>query len=73
MKAFRVVLGILAIIPIFLLVTAASQPAQYGDVTLVEVAYLFLGAPITILNLWAWIEPEIIKTYFPGMERQNKQ
>ena len=73
MKAFRVVLGILSIIPISLLVYAASQPAQYGEVTLVEVAYMFLGTPITLLNLWEWIEPDIIETHFPGMKRQNKQ
>jgi|SoiMetStandDraft_2_1073263.scaffolds.fasta_scaffold54692_4 hypothetical protein len=73
MKAFRVVLGILAIIPIWLLVDSVSKPATYGEVTVSELAYVILGSPIMILNLWAWIDPEIIETYFPGVKRQNNQ
>ena len=70
-KTFRIVLAILAIIPIFLLVDTVSQPATYGEVTLGELAYLFLGTPISILNLWAWIEPEMIEQYFLGMKNQD--
>jgi hypothetical protein len=40
-------------------------------VTLGELAYLFLGTPISILNLWAWIEPEVIERYFPGMKNRE--
>jgi len=65
------VLGILAIIPISLLVYSASQPANYGEVTPSEIAFLIVATPISILNLWAWIEPEIIETYFPGVKRQK--
>ncbi|HXQ34887.1 MAG TPA: hypothetical protein VN843_12810 [Anaerolineales bacterium] len=72
MKAFRIVLGILAIIPIFLLIDSVSKPAKYGEVTLTELAYLVLGTPIMILNLWAWIEPEIIEIYFLGVKRQDR-
>ena len=71
-KAFRIVLGILAIIPIFLLIDSVSKPANYGEVTLTELAYLVLGTPIMILNLWAWIEPEIIEIYFLGVKRQDR-
>jgi hypothetical protein len=71
MKAFRIVLGILAIIPIWLLVNTVSKPATYGEVTLGELAYLVVGTPIMILNLWAWIEPEIIEFYFLGVKRQD--
>lgn len=72
MKAFRIVLGILAIIPIFLLIDSVSKPANFGEVTLTELAYLVLGTPIMILNLWAWIEPEIIEIYFLGVKRQDR-
>lgn len=72
MKAFRIVLGILAIVPIFLIVDTVSKPANYGEVTLGELAYLILGTPIMILNLWAWIEPEIIESYFLDMKDRNK-
>ena len=65
-------LGILAIIPIFLLIDSVSKPAKYGEVTLTELAYLVLGTPIMILNLWAWIEPEIIEIYFLGVKRQDR-
>jgi len=71
MKVFRIVLGILATIPIFLLVDTVSKPAIYGEVTLEELAYLVLGTPIMILNLWAWIDPEIIEFYFPGVKQQD--
>jgi len=73
MKAFRVVLGLLAIIPIWLLVDSVSKPATCGEITVGELAYVILGSPIMILNLWAWIDPEIIETYFPGVKRQNNQ
>jgi hypothetical protein len=72
MKAFRIVLGILAIVPIFLIIDTVSKPANYGEVTLGELAYLVLGTPIMILNLWAWIEPEIIESYFLDVKHRNK-
>lgn len=52
-KTVRIVLGILAIIPISLIVDSVSRPAMYSEVTLGELAYLILGTPISILNLWA--------------------
>ena len=71
MKTFRIVPGVLAIIPISLLVDSVSRPANYGEVTLGELAYLVLGTPIMILNLWAWIEPEIIEFYFLRIKEQG--
>lgn len=65
------VLGVKAIIPISLLVDSVSQPARYGEVTLGELAYVYFGTPISILNLWAWIEPEMIEQYFLGMKNQD--
>ena len=70
-KTFRILLGTLAIIPIYLLIDSVSQPAIYGEVTLSELAYLFFGTPISILNLWAWIEPELIEQYFLGAKDQD--
>ena len=69
-KTFRIVLGFLAIIPITLLVDSVSQPATYGEVTLGELAYLVFGTPISIFNLWVWIEPEIIELYFPSVKNE---
>ena len=71
MKTFRIALGILAILPIYLLIESVSRPATYGEVTLGELAYLFFGTPISILNLWAWIEPEMIEQYFLRMKNQD--
>ena len=48
-----------------------SKPATYGEVTLEELAYSVLRTPIMILNLWAWIEPEIIEFYFLGVKHQD--
>ena len=72
MKTFRIVFGVLAIIPIFLLVDTVSQPANYGEITLGELAFLVLGTPISILNLWAWMEPELIEVYFLGREAEGR-
>ena len=71
MKIFRLVFGFLAIIPIYLLVDSTSRPATYGEVTLGELAYLVIGTPISILNLWAWIEPEIFEVYLSAMKRHK--
>lgn len=65
-------LGILAIIPITLLVGVISEPATYGEITLGELAYLILGTPISILNLWAWIDPEIFEAYLSGLKNWNR-
>ena len=71
-KTVRIVLGILAIIPIYLIADSVSRPATYGEVTLSELTYLVIGTPILILNLWAWIEPEIIEQYFPSIKNHSK-
>ena len=65
-------LGILAIIPIYLIVDCVSRPAAYGEVTLSELAYLVFGTPISLLNLWAWMEPEIVESYFSGMKNPSR-
>ena len=71
MKTFRIVLGILAIIPLVLLVDHIFiQTNDYEEASLKELAYMILGIPILILNLWAWIYPEIIEIYFLGKKDQ---
>ena len=72
MKTFRIVLGILSIIPVTLLVDHIFiQPNYYVEASLKEMAYMILGIPILILNLWAWTYPHIIEVYFFGKKEGN--
>jgi len=67
MKTFRIVLGILTIIPIALLADKIFfRPTDYDEQSLRVLAYSVLGVPILIFNLWAWVYPEIIEFYFFG-------
>jgi len=67
MKAFRILLGILAIIPLLMIVDSIFlHPANYGESSLGELAYPVIGIPILIFNMWAWLDPEIIEFYFFG-------
>jgi hypothetical protein len=64
MKIFRIVLGILAIIPMVLLVNHIFfQADYYREDSIQQLVFMVLGVPILILNLWAWIQPEIIKAF----------
>jgi hypothetical protein len=72
MKTFRIMLGILAIIPLFLLVDQiVFQADYYRDDSLKQIAFLVLGIPILILNLWAWGYPSIIEAYFFDNQSEN--
>ena len=64
MKTFRIVLGILAIVPFILLMDNVLHPASYGPDSLGQLAYSVFGLPILTLNYWVWFEPTIIKFYF---------
>jgi hypothetical protein len=65
MKTFRIVLGILVIIPLGLMAYhILFESTYYGDDSPVQMAYMILGVPILALNLWAWMYPEIIEYYF---------
>ena len=69
MKTFRIVLGILAILPLTLLVDSIFlHPYYYGEGSLGELLYLAIGVPILTLNFWAWTYPEIIEFYFFGKD-----
>jgi hypothetical protein len=65
MKIPRIVPGILAILPISLLINHIFfPPAYYGGDTLAEMAYMMMGVPILIFNLWVWGAPKTIEFYF---------
>ena len=67
MKIFRIVVGILAILPIALIIyITLVDPITDDPNSLRELVYTVFGIPILILNLWAWIYPEIIEFYFLG-------
>lgn len=67
MRTFRIVLGILAIIPLALLADKMIFHAtEYDEASLKTLTYLIFGVPILMFNIWAWIYPEIIEFYFFG-------
>jgi hypothetical protein len=69
MKTFRIVFGVLAIIPITLLIGHISIPPNgYAEDSLFLVTYLVLGIPIFVLNYWAWIDPGLLEFLFFGKE-----
>jgi hypothetical protein len=70
MKTLRIILGMLAIIPIAMIVYSILYPANSGEGTLSEWLYPLFGVPILIFNMWAWVHPEIIEFYFWGKEKK---
>jgi len=67
MKTFRLVVGILAVIPLSMLVDSLFlHPANYGPGSLGELLYPIFGIPILIFNTWAWTCPEVIEFYLLG-------
>jgi hypothetical protein len=37
--------------------------------SMAELVFLVFGIPILVLNLWAWLFPEIIEFYFLGRDK----
>jgi hypothetical protein len=71
MKIFRIVVGILATIPLALLADKLLiYPMEYDEDSMKTLAYLVIGVPILILNFWAWAYPEIIEFYFLGKDKR---
>jgi len=70
MKTFRIVLGILAILPITLF--GNHFFIHSGEDSLQEMIYMVPGITILILNLWAWTYPQIIEVYFFGRKVENR-
>ena len=73
MKTFRLILGMLALIPLALLTYAILlHPDSYGENSAGELIYLACGIPILILNLWAWGYPRLIELLFLGKNDVDK-
>ena len=72
-KTLRIVLGILAIIPVALLAyKLIFLRTDYGGDSIQEMALLWFGVPILVLNYWAWADPEIIEILLWGdRKKQN--
>ena len=64
MKIIKIILGILAIIPIGLIVASIADPKFIMHNPAAEWVFTLVGIPIFVFNLWVWTEPEIIKTMF---------
>jgi hypothetical protein len=71
-KNIRIVLAILAIIPIFLLAQhLIFNGDAYGGDSIEELAFTVLGIPILVFNLWAWYDPRMIESFLWG-DKENK-
>jgi len=71
MKTIRIVLGILAIIPLALLADKMLfHITEYDEDPLKTLTYLICGVPILFFNVWAWVYPEIIEFYFLGKTKK---
>ena len=63
-KNVRIILAILAIIPIALIIySLIFLSTSYGGDSIAEMAYTVVGIPIIVFNYWAWFYPEMIE-YF---------
>ena len=66
-KNIRIVLAVMAIIPIALLIyNRIFLRIDYGGDSIWEMAYLIFGVPILIFNFWAWSYPEMIEFFLWG-------
>jgi hypothetical protein len=71
-KTLRIVLAVLAIIPVALLVyNLIFLRTDYGGNSIEELAYLIFGVPILVLNYWAWADPEIIEVLLWGDKKKQ--
>jgi hypothetical protein len=74
MQTFRITVGILAILPLAMLIDAIFlHPLLYGEGSFGELVFPIIGMPILTLNFWAWEYPEIIEFYFFGYERLEQK
>jgi len=62
-KNIRIVLAILAMIPIVLL---GQHLIFDGEDSIQELVFLILGVPILVFNFWAWSYPGIIEFFLWG-------
>lgn len=72
-RNIRIVLAVMAIIPIALLVyNLIFLQTAYGGDSIWEMAYLVFGVPILVFNFWAWALPEIIEFFLWGNQKEGK-
>ena len=72
MKTFRIVVGVLAILPLALVIDILFfHPELNCDDCIRTYIYMLLGIPILIFNYWAWFESEIIEFAFFGKKPEN--
>ena len=62
-KNIRIVLAILAMIPIVLL---GQHLIFDSEDSIQELVFLILGIPILVFNFWAWSYPEMIEFFLWG-------
>lgn len=72
MKRFRIVVGILALLVLAFFTAAILLPPLVNDQdSLLEWLFTAIGIPILILNMWAWVHPEIIEVVFLGKKKEE--
>jgi len=71
-KTLRILLAVLAVIPVALLVyNLIFLRTDYGGDSIEEMAYLIFGVPILVLNYWAWADPEINEALLWGDKKKQ--
>ena len=72
-KIIRIVLAVLAIIPILLLIQYLFFGTNIsGDDSIEEMAFTVIGIPILVFNFWAWYYPELIENFLWG-NKDNRE
>ena len=71
-KNVRIILAILAIIPIVLLFQHLIFAGDvYSEDSIQAMLFLILGVPILVFNFWAWSHPEIIEFFLWGNQGEQ--
>lgn len=71
-KNVRIILAVLAIIPIILLFQhLISDGDVYSEDSIQEMLFLILGVPILVFNFWAWFHPELIEFFLWGNQGEQ--
>lgn len=72
MKTFRTAAAIFAVIPLLLVAYISMFLPSTRDLdSWGELIYMLFGVPMLIVNLWAWMYPEIIEVYFFGKHKRT--
>ena len=72
-KIIRIVLAVLAIIPIFILAWYFFLVGDsVGGDSIEEMVFTIIGIPILIFNFWAWYYPDLIESFLWG-NKDNRE